>query len=203
MLHFERFDEKYRPLMERARTSDGLVAIQELRAVLTGLSDKDRRDDSLTQLERVDVAVQSGRWHRSAAGYILEYSCVEEATKLPDYLPMLSSIIEFVYLWNEEHAEHIYQFFSFLSDLTIHWASPQDTWRAVVSPDMLVAPAEAFDALTPRSFRKLLEEAENGDVFSPEEAAELAEWWGEFRKMFRLARRQDNMGLYVGVRDLS
>lgn len=198
VLDHKKFDGQLSPLVERARSKGDGAAVEEIRAMLMGIGDNDRRSDALSQLERIEVAVQSRRWHRSAAGFVLEAACVPEPEVVPDLMPVMNSASDFLYDWNEDHAEAVFQFLGYLSDCTLIWASPQDTWRAVVPPSELVGPAEALGALTPRALRKMLSEAEEGNVFSEEEALDLSTWWEALRKSVRVAARTDD-GLYISV----
>lgn len=201
VLDFEAYDKRMLPLVEQIRGGrDKADALNELRTFLTGLKDKTRREDSLSQLERVEVAVQSSRWHRSAAGQILEFACVEEMTRTSDELERFRAGMDFIYLWDENHGEIIHRFLAFLGDHTLPWASPGDTWRAVISPTQIAEVFEAFDALSPRALKKMLVNAEDGGVFSPEEAEAVSSWYGDVRRIVRLAHRQD-AGFFIAVRD--
>lgn len=186
------------PVIERMRAGDA-PAVEELRAFIAAIEDGDLRDEAASQFERLEGAVGNGRWHRNAAGQILELCCVDSMVRLPDMLPTFQTAIEFLYGWNEEHAETIHRFFAFLGDRTVPWASPSDSWRALLPHEEIVAPGEAMADLTARDVKKLLTEAEGGDVFSPDEARDVSDWWGELRKVVRVANRLEH-GLYVSVR---
>lgn len=201
VLDHEAYGTRLLPLVTQIRAGESKAdALAELRTFLTGLKDKTRREDSLSQLERIEVAVQSSRWHRSAAGQILELACVEEFVRVPDELERFRAGMDFIYLWDETHAEVIHRFLAFLGDHTLPWASPGDTWRAIVTPDQLAEVYDAFDALSPRALKKMLVNAEDGGVFSPEEATAVSDWYGELRRIVRLAHRQDS-GFFIAVRD--
>ncbi|MCA9300536.1 MAG: hypothetical protein KDA28_15805, partial [Phycisphaerales bacterium] len=161
MLDYDRFDRELAPLIEKARRgSTAAEAIAELRAFVSAIKERARREDALSQVERIDVAVQGNRWHRSAAGQILEASCVEECSRVEDHIGLfLDTCMPFLYDWDEDHAETICRFLAFLSDKTLSWASPANTWRATIEPEALNVPAEAMGALTPRDLKKLLVKA--------------------------------------------
>ena len=202
VLDYERFSGTLVPLVQRAQKSSGAAeAVEELRAFVANIKDRSRRDEAVSQVDRIDVAVQGSRWHRAAAGHVLEAACVEELTKIDDQTESFKLCLDYLYEWNEDAAETIAKFFAFLSDHTLPWASPSDTWRAAVPPEDLVAPAEVMSDLTPRALRKLLESAEDGIVFAEDEAETLAEWWGQLRKMVRLAHRQER-GLLVAIKEV-
>lgn len=198
VLEHTRYSQQFEPLIRETRAKRSAEAVAKLRAFLMGVPDNDVREDALVQLERIDVAVQGSRWQSNAAGMILEASCVENLESVPDLSPLLDTCSNFLYEWNEEHADTIYTFFGFLADHTIRWASPSDTWRAVVPPDRLGEIAEAMGALTPREVRKMLESAEDGDVFSEDEAREFSAWWEAIRKAIRVAVRTES-GFYICV----
>lgn len=198
VLDYKKFSDQLVPLVERARRKGDGAAVEEIRAMLMGINDANRRADALSQLERIEVAVQGRRWHRSAAGFVLEAACVPDPEVVPDLMPVMNSASDFLYDWNADHAEQIFDFLGFLSDRTLIWASPQDAWRAVVPPDELKASAEALGALSPRELRKMLSQAEDGDVFSEDEALDLSAWWEALRKAVRVAARTED-GLYISV----
>lgn len=202
VLDYKRFAEQLVPLVNRAKGKGDEAAVEEIRAMLMGIDDADRRSDAINQLDRIAVAVQSRRWHPSAAGFVLEAACVDEPTQIPDLMGLLNSASDFLYDWNEDNAEVIYEFFGFLSDRTLRWASPPDAWRAIVPPEALEAPTEALSALTPRQLRKMLTEAEEGNAFSEEEAIELSLWWEAIRKAARVASRTEG-GLYICVEQIT
>lgn len=200
VLDFETFSGRFVPIVDRARkSSTARAAMADLRTFVANLRSREAREEAASHLERIDASVQSNRWHRSAAGQILEVSCVEELVRLPDHTATICACADMLYAWNPDHAELIYGFLVFLSDRTIPWASPADTWRAILPPDAIEGIANAMNALTPRDLRKLLEEADGGSIFSPEEAEQIAAWWGEYRRIVRLAQRQER-GLYFSVR---
>ncbi len=200
VLQYERYNEHFVPIITRARKKGGAAAVEELRAFLTGIKDRDKRDEAMNQVDRIDSAVQGNRWHEAAAGMVMDASCTEDIKEFDDFSGSLDTWADFLYDWDPENAEAICNFFGFLSDYTVAWASPSDTWRAAVPPEQLTAAATAMGALTPRQLQKMLSSAEDGDVFSDEEAEDLANWWGEFRSTVRLARRQEE-GLLVAIVD--
>lgn len=192
VLDYTVYKQTVLPLVERARkSSTSRIAMAELKTFLTGLKDKGRREESLTHFERLDAAVQGSRWHRGAAGAILEAGCVDETAKLPDLIAVFRSCSDMFYGWNADHGETLHRFWSFLGDHTIPWASPPDTWRGVLAPTELGPIADVANALTPRDLRKMLTDADRGEVFSPEDAEALSEWWSEMRRIVRLANRQE------------
>lgn len=192
------YASRFLPIVERLRGGEG-SAIDDLRTFVAAIDDGAQRDEAAAQLERLEGAVGNGRWHRNAAGQILEMCCVDQIVRLPDMLPTFQTAIEFLYAWNDENAETIHRFFAFLGDRTIPWASPSDAWRALLPASEIVEVGEAMADLTARDLKKLLVEAEDGDVFSPDEARDVSEWWGELRKVVRVANRLEH-GLYVSVR---
>jgi len=198
VLDHEKFAGQLMPLVERAITSAEIDAVEEMRALVMGITDPQRRNVALSQVERIDVAVQSHRWHRSAAGHVLQATCVDDEARVQDLMPLLNSCSHFLYDWNEDHAEALYQFFACLSDRTLTWASPPNAWRAIVPPKELERPAEALDALTPRSLRKMLEGAEDGDVFSKDDARRIADWYEAMRKAVRIGTRTGG-GFFICV----
>ena len=198
VLDYKKFSGQLLPLVERARTKGDSAAVDEIRAMLMGIDDGDLKLDALSQLDRIDVAVQSRRWHPSAAGFVLEAACVDDPAVIPDLMSTLNSASDFLYDWNEEKAEAIFQFFGFLSDRTLRWASPPDSWRAIVPPEALADPTDALSALSPRALRKMLIEAEDGNVFSEQEALDLSLWWEAIRKAVRVAAKTD-CGFYICV----
>lgn len=198
VLDHAKYDEQFLPLIREARGRGGVEAVPKLRAFLMGIGEGERRDDALNQLDRVEVAVQGGRWQSNASGMILEASCVDAVEEVPDLMSMLQTCSPFLYEWNEDHAETVTRFFGFLSDHTIRWASPPDTWRAIVAPEHLGGIQEAMSALTPRELRKLMEAAEDGNVFSVDEAREFSQWWEAIRKVLRTASRLEH-GFYICV----
>lgn len=136
VLDFKKYTDQFIPVVERARgPGRSIEALDDLRALIMGIAEGDRRTEALNQFERVEVAVQGNRWHRSAAGHILEATCVDDPERVRDLIPVLTSCSGYLYDWNEDYAEAIYTFFGFLSDRTLPWASPSDTWRAIVPPN--------------------------------------------------------------------
>ena len=190
-LDYRKYAQQFVPIVERARSGRSMDPVEELRALIMGVADNDQRTESLAQLERIEVAVQGGRWHRSAIGVLLEATCVEDRETVPDFLATFTSCSCYLYDWNEDFAEAIYAFFSELNDKTVPWASPTDTWRAIVPPDQLAATSEAFGALSARDLKKMLAEAEGGDVFSEDDAKEIAGWWEAVRKALRVSLRTE------------
>ncbi len=198
VLDHKKFTTQFLPLVERARDSADLQAVDEMRALVMGVQDPNRRNDLMAQLDRIEVAVQSSRWHPSAAGLVLQGICVEEAASVQDLMSSLNAFSQLLYEWNTDHAEQVLTFFGFLSDRTLNWCSPADTWRAVIPPADLIAPAEALGALTPRQLRKLLIEAEDGDICSETEARAMSEWWETVRTAVRAGSRAGE-GFYICV----
>lgn len=198
VLEHKKYTEHFEPLIREVRAKRSAEVVAQLRAFLMSIGDSDLREDALGQLERIEVAVSGNRWQSNAAGFVLEASCVDNAETVPDLSGLLDTCSTFLYDWDESHAETIFTFFGFLSDHTVRWASPPDTWRAVVPPSNLQDIGEAMNALTPRDMRKMLEGAEDGDVFSEDEAREFSAWWEAMRKGIRMANRLEE-GLYVCV----
>lgn len=198
VLEYAKFSDQLLPLVDRSRNRHDLTAVEELRALVMGVPDAGRRADILSQLDRIDVAVQSSRWHSSAAGLVLQGVCVPEAVTVEDRMGSLSAFTEVLYDWDADHAEQILTFFGFLSDRTLPWCSPSDTWRAVLPPEELKAPAEALGALTPKQLRKLLVEAEDGDVCSEDEARAMGAWWEALRTAIRQSSRMGE-GLFIAI----
>lgn len=56
-------------------------------------------------------------------------------------------------------------------------------------PDEVLRIQDAISALTPREFKRIMVEADQGEVFSEAEAELLAEWWTQVRRVLRLAAR--------------
>lgn len=198
VLEYTKFSDQLLPLVDRASNRADLTAVEELRALVMGITDAARRVEILAQLDRIDVAVQSGRWHPSAAGLVLQGVCVPEAVTVEDRMSSLTAFTEVLYDWNADHAEEIATFFGFLSDRTLPWCSPSDTWRAVLPPAELKAPAEALGALSPRQLRKMLIDAEDGDVCSEDEARAMGAWWEAIRTALRQGTRTGE-GLFIAV----
>lgn len=188
------------PILERARkSSTSRMAMVDLKAYLTGLKDKTRREDALAQFDRLDAAVQGSRWHRGAAGSIIEASCIDDAVRLPEFTSVFRSSFEFIYSWNDQHGETIHRFWAWMSDYTLPWASPADTWRTIITPERVAPFAEAANALTPKEYKRLLTDADRGEAFSPEDAEALSDWWGEIRRIARLSLRLEQ-GMLVSLR---
>jgi hypothetical protein len=200
VLDYKVYSETVIPLLERARkSSTSRPAMAELRAFLTGLRDKNRREEALAQFDRLDAAVQGSRWHRGAAGAIIEAATVDDAARLRDLSNVLRGCLDYIYAWNPEHGETIHRFWAHLGDTTLAWASPPDTWRGIIEPPQLAHFANAAHALSPRDLKRILTDAERGEIFSDAEAEELSEWWGEVRKVARMALRLEQ-GMLVAVR---
>ena len=199
VLDHARFAGQFLPIIERARggRAAGVAAVEELKAFVANVKDRAQREEAQSQLERIEVSVSSNRWHAAAAGNVLQAALCDELKEIPDMLHQLPTWLDFLYDWDETNAEAIQRFFSFLSDHTLDWASPVDTWRAAVGPDDLEEVATAMGALTPRQLAKMLASVEDGDVFSEQEAEEIADWWNEIRTLIRLARRQEAGVLFV------
>jgi hypothetical protein len=201
VLDFKKYEKTLCPLIDRAKKKSDLAAAEELRALLMGISDDERRAEALVHHERLFVAMQSRQWKRTAAGHLLEASCVPKPEVVPDLMGELGNASNFLYDWNEDHAEQIFEFLAFLSDRTLGWASSPDTWRAVLAPSELATSFDAIDALSPRELRRILIEAEDGGVYAEEEALAIGNWWEALRKSVRIAARTDD-GLYVAVTEL-
>ena len=200
VLDHQRFAETLVPLINRARSGRSPAdSIAELRAFVATIKDRAKREDATSHMDRIEVAVQGSRWHRNAAGQILEATCVEESSQVVDQLDMFDACFDYLYAWNPDHAETIWTFLRYLSDFTVMWASPGDTWRAVIPPDLLTGPASAMAELTPRELGKMLSAVEDAEAFSEAETAGISEWWAQLRKMVRLAERQD-FGLLIAVK---
>lgn len=200
ILDYERFSEHLVPSVEKAQGKSPAAAIGEMKMFVANIKDRETREHAMTQLERVEVATQSGRWHNAAAGLVLEASCVDETREIHHLFDSTRVWVDFLYDWDEDAAKAINTFFSFLTDYTLEWASPADIWRAAVPPDVVAATAEAMNGMTPRQFRKHLLTTEAGDVFDEEEAEMLSEWWGEIRSAMRMAKRLKH-GLIVAIHE--
>lgn len=175
---------------ERARRpSSASEAIATLKTVVAAVEDKARRQVAVDQLERIEVALASGRWNRLAAGHLLEAVAADEVTTLDDHTALFHQCSSFIYGWNEDFAEQIYTFFTYVSDRTVPWATSSEVWRAAVMPDEVLRIQDAISALTPREFKRIMVEADQGEVFSEAEAELLAEWWTQVRRVLRLAAR--------------
>lgn len=199
LLNYRLLKDELQPTVARARSSATAAdAITELRGLVARIEEASQRDDALAQLERIEHAVQSGRWQRSAAGILLECLCVTEPVVIADRFTEFGRYAEFLFPWDEARTETLLTFIAHLSDHTIPWASVGETWRAALSPRELIAPSEALNAMTRRELRKLLEETEGGGVFSEEEAETIAEWWERVRAALRMAVRLES-GLFLRV----
>lgn len=199
VLDFKRFHEVVEPAAMKilaSRDKNNEPALEELRVFVANVKERERRDEASSQLDRIAQAVQSNRWHQSAAGKLIDYACCEDLKPIPNFFESVPLWIDILYDWDVNNARAIHQFFNFLSEHTIIWASPQDRWRAAIGPDDLEDATAAMAALTERQFAKLLSDAENGDIFEAEEAKELGTWWNELRSTVRLARRME-AGLLV------
>jgi hypothetical protein len=200
ILDYKKFDEQLLPLMERAQGSEPQPAIDDAKMFVANIKDRETREHAMTQLERVETATHSGRWHEAASGLVLEASCVEETRQVVDLLDSTRIWVDFLYDWDEDAAKTINTFFAFLTDYSLEWASPGDIWRAAVPPDVIAATADAMNGLTPRQFRKHLLSVEEADVFEEEEAELLSEWWGELRSAMRMAKRLE-YGLLIAIEE--
>ena len=205
VLDHERYANSFEPLIDRAKSSITKAGpvLEELKLLIANVKERQTREDALNQFDRLESAVQSGKWHFAAAGQILELACTEDARVVPDLMGTLPTWIDILYTdWDENQARAVETFFSYLPDHTLEWASPAESWRAAIGPDALADVASATGALTPRQFSKYLSSAENGDIFDSEEAEKLAAWWNEIRSVIRQARRQD-AGVLITVTDAS
>lgn len=203
VLDHKRFSEIVEPAAIRilsGKDKKDESALEELRVFVANVKERERRDEASNQLDRIAQAVQSNRWHQAAAGKLIDYACCDELKPVPNLFGTVPLWIDILYDWDVENARAIHQFFGFLSEHTIIWASPQDRWRAAIGPDDLEDATAAMAALTERQFAKLLSDAENGDIFDAEEAKELGAWWSELRSAVRLARRME-AGILVIVQE--
>lgn len=187
------------PLVERARKpSTSEEAMTLLRALIARLPSAEQARP-LEQYDKLVNAVQSGRWLRGPAGILLESICVEERADVGDHISDFDAAAEIFFTWNEANTHTLLRFFAMLPDHTVPWASPGDTWRSILSPEHIQAASEAMNDLTRRDVLRLLGDAEDGGVYSEEEAATLADWWDNIRRILRLANRQER-GFYISVR---
>lgn len=194
VLDYERYEKSFLPHIQAANElllKSG-SAMDELRVLIANVKERTQREEAMTQFERLHSNVQNNRWHPGAAGLMLELACTDEAKEVPDLMGTVPLWIDILYAdWDENHADAVQRFFSFLPDHTLHWASPQEAWRAAVGPDELDDVATAMGALTPRQFSKHLTAAEGGEIFDSEEAEVIASWWSEMRSVIRQARRSE------------
>ena len=200
VLDFGDYQRRVLPLLEKAKTpASRAQAVHDLRAIAQTISDKGRREEAMTHIDRLDGSLQNNRWNRNAAGQIIESICVHRIARISDSLNTFRNIMEFVYRWDANHAETIYVFMAHLSDRTLANATSVEAWRVVLEPHEITAPAEACRALSHHELRKMLENTEHGGVFSPEESLEISEWWKEFRTIIQAAAREEN-GVFICVR---
>jgi len=184
-----------------ARPATAREPLDQLSAIIPSLKEKSRREDANTHMEKITQFVDGNRsQYRDHLGHLFEAVCADNQARLPDLAPIMRSCSDYLYAWDAEKGETIYRFFAYLGDYTVDWASQASYWRAIVPPDALRAPAEAMDALNPTEMRKILETADNGEVFSREEAEQVAEWWTIFRKTARRAARADE-ALFIALCD--
>ena len=198
--NFRLFQDKLAPTLQRLhKPALAPEAMLELRAMVPGIP-SDRRDELSTLLDRLESQAQNGRPARSSSGAIVELACLDEVVHLPDRTKEFQAAIELLFrFWDRPMANTIFHFFSSLSDHTLTQISTAEIWRALVPPDALVEPVQATEALTRGDLRRLLLQAEKGDVFSEDEAQALAEWWDEVRSKIRMAQRLE-AGLFVSTR---
>jgi hypothetical protein len=191
-----------RPLLEDLRrTSTAAGALVRLEAWVNTDVPLPRRDDLIAQLDRMRGSGSSEQpsWKLEAAGLFIEHACLEETTDIRDLNLLFRSALPLLTPWSIRHARTLLEFFREQNEQTIRWASGSDVWRTSLPNESLVPVAEAMSALSPHELERLLREAEGGSIFTPEEAAELREWWNSLRRMVRLAARSDR-GLFVSVR---
>lgn len=200
ILDHQKFTETLLPSIEKAQGSKPAQHINDLKLFVANIKDRETREHAITQLERVEIATQSGRWHEAASGLVLEAACVEEMREIPHLFDSTRLWVDFLYDWDEDAAKTINAFFSFLTEYTLEWASPSDIWRAAIPPDVSANTADAMNGLTPRQFRKHLLSVEDGQVFEESEAELLSDWWGQLRSALRMAKRLDH-GLLVAIHE--
>lgn len=201
VLDYDRYASGFLPNIEKAHKSPSKsdAQMEALKVLIANVKDRTQREDAMAQYERLFGAIQNNRWQYAATGLMLEFACTEEARIVDDLIPTLPLWIDILFDdWEESHAISVQEFFAFLPDHTIHWASTADAWRAVISPRELDDIATAMGALTSRQFAKRLASAEDGDIFDNEEAERIAEWWGEVRSVVRAARREE-AGLLITI----
>lgn len=194
VLDYKRYASTFLPNIEAAHAdpSGSKDAMEALKLLIANVKDRDQREDALTQFGRLDGATKNGRWQPAATGLMLEFACSSDEKVVEDLIPTMPLWIDILYDdWEEHHAIAVQEFFAYLPNHTIHWASTPDFWRAVVGPEKLEAVGTAMGALTPRQFQKKLTGAESGDVFDNEEAERISAWWGEVRSVVRAARREE------------
>jgi hypothetical protein len=200
VLEFNDYQRRVLPLLDKAKQAPTRAqAILDLRTMAQSIGDKNRREEALTHIDRLDGSLQNSRWNRNAAGQIIESMCVHRIARIPDHINDFRNLMEFLYKWNADHAETLYVFLAHLSDRTLLSATSPEAWRVVLDPSEVVAPAEACRNLTHHDLKKMLENAEGGAVYSPEEALEMSEWWREFRTIIQAAAREEN-GIFLCVR---
>lgn len=199
VLNHEIYANELVPVVEKARRS---ATADEAMAMLRGLIARLPGAEQARPLEQYDKlvnAVQAGRWLRSPAGLLVECICVEEAAECPDLLDAFDAAAPLFFKWNEEHTHTLLSFFGSLSDHTLPWASSGDTWRAILPPDAIAEATAAMGELTRRDVHRMLADAEDGSIYSDDEAGTLADWWDNMRRILRLAHRQER-GFYIAIR---
>lgn len=201
VLDYQRYSTTFLPNIETAfaKPSGAKDAMEALKLLIANVKDRTQREEAMTQFGRLLGATQNGRWQPAATGLMLEFACTTDAKMVDDLIPTMPLWIDVLYQdWEESHAIAVQEFFAYLPDHTIHWASTGDSWRAVVGPEKLDAVATAMGSLTPRQFQKKLASAENGDIFDSEEAEHISTWWGDIRSVVRAARREE-AGILVTI----
>ena len=201
-LNYDRFSNELEPLVRTAKKTKNRMTSSKLRVLIGKMKDRTRREEAVSQLERIETSLKSKRWHTGAAGQVLELTCTDGLISFYNLLPNFLECMDFLYLWNEENAAVITDFFSHISSWSLPWASPSDIWRAVIPTEQIRELAIAVDKMTPREMRKFLIALEDGLVYSKKEAEEISEWWGSVRKQVRLANRRKD-GLLVTIRKRS
>lgn len=194
VLDYERYASTFLPNIEaaHAKPSGSKDSLEALKLLIANVKDRTQREEAMAQFERLHGATQNGRWQPAATGLMLEFACSDDAKIVEDLIPTAPLWIDILYNdWEENHAIAVQEFFAYLPDHTIHWASTADSWRAVVGPEKLDAVGTAMGSLTPRQFLKKLTAAEGGDIFDNEEAEHISSWWGEVRSVVRAARREE------------
>lgn len=203
VLDYERYTKSFEPLIDKARKglSRSGNTLEELKLLIANVKERTTREEALNQFERLEGAVLGNKWHYAAAGLMLELACTEDAKVFPDLMPTMPTWIDILYNdWDESQARAIENFFAYLPDHTLEWASPAESWRVAIGPDDLADVASATGALTQRQFSKYLSSAEGGDIFDSEEAEKIGNWWNDMRTVIRQARRQD-AGILITVTD--
>lgn len=194
VLDYKRYATTFLPNIEAAyeKPSAAEDAMEALKLLIANVKDRTQREEAMAQHGRLAGATQNGRWQPAATGLMLEFACTTDAKMVDDLTPTMPLWIDVLYEdWEESHAIAVQEFFAYLPDHTIHWASTGDAWRAVVGPEKLDAVGTAMGSLTPRQFLKKLTAAENGDIFDNEEAEHISSWWGDIRSVVRAARREE------------